>query len=117
MTVRYALCILNTADRNFFMSSPPIRNFVLFKCFWFFQLRQDFGDTQSEHGDIKERKDSNCSVASDFGGHLYIGGRTSRLSSVGSAASGNSVASGASHLSGQFEPRTLKAILNRRVRQ
>ncbi|XP_067011804.2 uncharacterized protein [Anabrus simplex] len=55
-------------------------------------------EAQSEK-EAKERKDSACSAISDVG-LLSISGRTSRLSSVGSAASGGSVASAASHLSG-----------------
>lgn len=53
---------------------------------------RNFGDTQSVH-ELMERKDSSCSVMSDVG-LLCISGRTSRLSSIGSAASGGSVASG-----------------------
>ncbi|CAB0021028.1 unnamed protein product, partial [Nesidiocoris tenuis] len=45
-------------------------------------------DAQSEK-ESRERKDSTCSE----GGLLLIGGRTSRLSSIGSVASGGSVAS------------------------
>lgn len=52
-------------------------------------------ETQSEK-DFKEgRKDSACSE----GGFLFIGGRTSRLSSIGSAASGGSAASAVSGIS------------------
>ncbi|KAK6627803.1 hypothetical protein RUM44_010282 [Polyplax serrata] len=61
------------------------------------QQVRNFGDTQSVH-ELMERKDSSCSVMSDVG-LLCISGRTSRLSSIGSAASGGSVASGVSHLS------------------
>ena len=78
----------------FFFFFFVLKVFFIF-IFFFFQLKQDFCDTQSEY-DIKERKDSNCSVVSDVG-LLCISGRTSRLSSIGSAASGASGASGNFH--------------------
>ncbi|XP_014273341.1 neurofilament heavy polypeptide isoform X1 [Halyomorpha halys] len=56
-------------------------------------------DLETEYEkEIRERKDSGCSE----GGLLFIGGRTSRLSSIGSAASGGSgvsAGSAVSHLS------------------